>query len=109
MHTLPQRRLPNDAFLGASAARISRKLGSLQDFLRMRAGFVDGSAEPLSPMEMMHIVDEIDSLPPLVEAMEGCPVFSLGDCIGVANTVIFRIDANAAARCRTPLAQSRTL
>jgi hypothetical protein len=71
MQTLPQRRLPNDAFLGVSTARISRKLASLQDFLRMRAGCVDGSAEPLSPMEMMHPVDEINSLHPLVEAMEG--------------------------------------
>jgi hypothetical protein len=61
---------PNGTFLGASAARISRKLASLQDFLRMRAGFVDGSADPLSPTEMMHIVDEINSLHPLVEAME---------------------------------------
>jgi hypothetical protein len=57
MQTLPQRRLPYDAFLGVSTARVSRKLASLQDFLRMRAGCVDGSAEPLSPMEMMHIVD----------------------------------------------------
>lgn len=61
---------PNNAFLGASTAQISRKLASLQDFLRMRAGCVDGRAEPLSPMEMMHIVDEINSLHPLVEAMD---------------------------------------
>ena len=79
MQTCHSDAYPNDAFLGASAARINNKLASLQDFLRMRAGFVDGSAEPLSPIEMMHIVDEINSLHPLVEAMEGCPVFSLGD------------------------------
>jgi len=52
---------------------ISRKLASLQDFLRMRAGFVDGPADPLSPMEMMHLVDEIASLHPLVKAWMGGP------------------------------------
>ena len=64
---------PNDALVGMSTARVSRKLASLQDFLRMRAGFVDGDAEPLSPMEMLHIADEINSLHPLIEAMSGSP------------------------------------
>jgi hypothetical protein len=73
MQVFPQQRWPNGAFPGASTARISRKLASLQDFLRMRAGFVDGDAEPLSPMEMLHIADEINSLHPLIEAMSGSP------------------------------------
>ena len=76
MQTCHSDAYPNDAFLGASAARISAKLASLQDFLRMRAGYVDGSAELPSPREMMHIVGEIDLLLPLVEAMEGGPVFA---------------------------------
>jgi len=67
---------PNDVLVGMSTARISRKLASLQDFLRMRAGLVDGSAEPLSPMETMQIVAEINSLHPLVEAMEGCAAWA---------------------------------
>ena len=66
----------NDALVGMSTARVSRKLASLQDFLRMRAGLVDGSAEPLSPMETMQIVAEINSLHPLVEAMEGCAAWA---------------------------------
>ena len=76
MQVFPQQRWPNGAFPGASTARISRKLASLQDFLRMRAGLVDGSAEPLSPMETMQIVAEINSLHPLVEAMEGCAAWA---------------------------------
>jgi hypothetical protein len=51
MQTYHSDAYPNDAFLGASAARISAKLASLRDFLRMRAGYVDGSAAPLSPNE----------------------------------------------------------
>lgn len=71
MQTYPQHRVPNGAFPSAPVARINRKLASLQDFLRMRAGYVDGDAEPLSPLEMMHLVDEINSLHPLIEAMNG--------------------------------------
>ena len=47
---------PNNAFLGASTAQISRKLASLQDFLRMRAGCVE-VAVALSDSESHGLVD----------------------------------------------------
>jgi hypothetical protein len=59
------------------------------------------SAEPLSPLEMMHIADEIGSFHPLIEAMEVRPA-------SPSLHVIFQIDGNAAAHCRTPFAQSKS-